>query len=87
MQGRPGVASTILGARTLAQLDDNLKALDITLSAAESAALDKLTAPTLDFPAEYLPMFRMLHTGGTTLNGEKSQLLPSFGPAKPDDHY
>ncbi len=86
VQGRPGVTSTILGARTLAQLDDNLKALDLKLSAEQSAALDKLTTPTLDFPAEILPMVRMLHAGGTTINGEKSQLLP-FGPTKPDDHY
>jgi aryl-alcohol dehydrogenase-like predicted oxidoreductase len=88
VRGRPGVASTILGARTLAQLDDNLKALDITLSAEQSAALDKLTTPTLNFPAELLPTFRMLHAGGTTINGEKSELLTLFGgPTKPGDHY
>jgi hypothetical protein len=81
------VASTILGARTLAQLDDNLKALDLTLTAEQSAALDKLTTPTLNFPAELLPLTRMLHAGGTTINGETSQLLPAFGPSKPDDHY
>jgi aryl-alcohol dehydrogenase-like predicted oxidoreductase len=87
VQGRPGVSSTILGARTLAQLDDNLKALEIKLSAEQSAALDKLTTPTLNFPAEYLPSFRMLHAGGTTINGEKWGLLPEFGTAKRDDHY
>ncbi len=87
VQGRPGVTSTILGARTLAQLDDNLKALDIRLSAEQSAALDKLTTPTLNFPAEILKMVPMIHAGGTTINGEKSELLPAFGPAKPDDHY
>jgi diketogulonate reductase-like aldo/keto reductase len=88
LQGRPGVTSTILGARTLVQLNDNLKALDITLSAEQSAALDKLTTPTLNFPAEILPMVRMFHAGGTTINGETSQLLPAFGgPTKPGDHY
>jgi aryl-alcohol dehydrogenase-like predicted oxidoreductase len=86
VQGRPGVTSTILGARTLAQLDDNLKALDITLGAEQSAALDTLTTPTLNFPAEILTIARMVHAGGTTINGEQSQLLP-FGPTKPDDHY
>jgi hypothetical protein len=65
-----------------------LKALDITLSAEQSAALDKLTTPTLNFPAELLPMVRMLHAGGTTINGEKSELLTLFGgPTKPGDHY
>jgi aryl-alcohol dehydrogenase-like predicted oxidoreductase len=88
VQGRPGVTSTILGARTLAHLDDNLKALDITLSAEQSAALDNLTTPTLNFPAEILKMLPMIHAGGTTINGEKSELLPLFGgPTKPGDHY
>src|SRR5260370_42293784 len=60
VQGRPGVTSTILGARTLAQLDGNLKALDIRLSAEESAALDRLTTPTRNFPAAILTMARMI---------------------------
>jgi aryl-alcohol dehydrogenase (NADP+) len=37
---RPGVTSTILGARTLDQLDTNLKAAGLHLTAAEMAALD-----------------------------------------------
>jgi aryl-alcohol dehydrogenase-like predicted oxidoreductase len=87
VQNRPGVTSTILGARTLAQLEDNLKALDVTLSAEQSAVLDELTTPTLNWPAEFLPLTRALHAGGTTINGEKAPLLPEFGPAKRDDHY
>jgi aryl-alcohol dehydrogenase-like predicted oxidoreductase len=86
VQGRPGVASTILGARTVAQLDDNVKALDITLSAEHSAALDELTKPALNFPADIVAMTRSLHAGGTTINGQPSQLLP-FGPTKAGDHY
>src|SRR5581483_2128717 len=31
VQSRPGVASTIIGARTVAQLDDNLEALELRL--------------------------------------------------------
>jgi aryl-alcohol dehydrogenase-like predicted oxidoreductase len=38
---RPGVSSTILGARTLAQLETNLKAADLHLTAEEAAALDE----------------------------------------------
>ena len=37
---RPGVTSTILGARTVEQLEANLKAADLHLSAEETAALD-----------------------------------------------
>ncbi|MDT7713835.1 MAG: hypothetical protein QOG46_2742 [Pseudonocardiales bacterium] len=48
---RPGVTSTILGARTLEQLDTNLRSADLHLTAAETAALDgasDLHAP--DYP-------------------------------------
>ena len=38
---RPGVTSTILGARTTEQLATNLKAADLHLSAEETAALEK----------------------------------------------
>jgi len=41
LQSRPAVASVILGARTLAQLDDNLAAIDLTLA---NDALNRLTA-------------------------------------------
>jgi aryl-alcohol dehydrogenase-like predicted oxidoreductase len=86
VQARPGVTSTILGARTLPQLEDNVKALDITLSAEQTAALDAVTKPVLNFPADLLPMTAMLHQGGTTVNGVPSQLTP-FGVSKVGDHY
>jgi aryl-alcohol dehydrogenase (NADP+) len=38
---RPGVTSTILGARTVEQLDTNLKAAGLHLTPAETAALDE----------------------------------------------
>jgi aryl-alcohol dehydrogenase-like predicted oxidoreductase len=38
---RPGVTSTILGARTTDQLETNLRAADLHLSAEETAALDQ----------------------------------------------
>ena len=38
---RPGVTSTILGARTLDQLQTNLKAADLHLTPDEVAALDE----------------------------------------------
>ena len=40
---RPGVASTLVGARTLAQLEDNLAALDFTLSQEQTARLTELS--------------------------------------------
>jgi aryl-alcohol dehydrogenase-like predicted oxidoreductase len=43
--GRPGVTSTILGARTVSQLDANLHSADVQLTAAETAALDAASDP------------------------------------------
>ncbi|MBA8795665.1 aryl-alcohol dehydrogenase-like predicted oxidoreductase [Friedmanniella endophytica] len=48
---QPGVTSTILGARTLEQLHDNLKAADLHLDDAETAALDEASVPeAADYP-------------------------------------
>jgi aryl-alcohol dehydrogenase (NADP+) len=48
---RPAVASTILGARTTEQLDSNLRAADLHLSPAETAALDAASDPQpTDYP-------------------------------------
>ena len=69
VQAQPGVTSTIIGARRLAQLDDNVKALDVELSADELARLDALTKPTFGFPQNMQPMFPAIHNGGTSVNG------------------
>jgi aryl-alcohol dehydrogenase-like predicted oxidoreductase len=42
---RPGVSSTILGARTLDQLRDNLAAVELVLDEAQTARLDEVSAP------------------------------------------
>jgi aryl-alcohol dehydrogenase-like predicted oxidoreductase len=48
---RPTVSSVILGARTLAQLEDNLGAAALHLSEKETARLDAASAPfTADYP-------------------------------------
>jgi aryl-alcohol dehydrogenase-like predicted oxidoreductase len=69
LQAQPGVTSTILGARRLTQLEDNIKALDVSPTAEELARLDALTKPTLGFPQNMQPMFPSIHNGGTTVNG------------------
>jgi aryl-alcohol dehydrogenase-like predicted oxidoreductase len=48
--GRPGVSSVIIGARTDAQLQDNLKAADVVLTTEERARLDAVSAPALLYP-------------------------------------
>jgi aryl-alcohol dehydrogenase-like predicted oxidoreductase len=48
---RPAVTSTILGARTLSQLETNLRAAELHLTAAETAALDAASDPHItDYP-------------------------------------
>lgn len=48
LSDRPAVTSVILGARTLEQLDDNLGAAGMHLSAEESARLDEASSPIVD---------------------------------------
>jgi len=51
LAARPGVTSVILGARTTAQLTDNLGAAAVVLSAAEMTRLDTISAPVVgDYP-------------------------------------
>jgi aryl-alcohol dehydrogenase-like predicted oxidoreductase len=76
VQQRPGVASTIIGARRLDQLEQNLAALDLTLAADETASLDKLSQPTLNFPAAFLKAAGMFMHAGATVNGESSIVWP-----------
>ena len=83
---RPGVTSTIIGARRLSQLDDNLKSLDVTLTPADLAHLDSLTKPTFGFPQNMQPMFPAIHNGGTMVNGMHAPLSP-FGVEKNDKPY
>jgi aryl-alcohol dehydrogenase-like predicted oxidoreductase len=86
VQGRPGVASTIIGARRLDQLEQNLAALDVALTPAHVASLDRLSAPTLNFPAAFMHMATMFSQGGTTVNGEPSVTWP-MAPASDAERY
>jgi aryl-alcohol dehydrogenase-like predicted oxidoreductase len=73
VQGRPGIASTIIGARTIDQLDDNLGALGVKLTPAHVQALDQVTTPQLPFPTNMLAAVPTFAFGGTTINGQPSQ--------------
>ena len=76
VQSRPGVTSTIIGARRLDQLDQNLAALDIRLTPAHVEALDVISEPPATFPARMLKSVAnsFMH-GGATVNGETSQAM------------
>jgi diketogulonate reductase-like aldo/keto reductase len=83
VQGQPGVTSTIIGARRLAQLEDNLQALDVKLSAEELGRLEALTKPTFGFPQNLQSFFPAIHNGGTSVNGISGP-PSSFGVQKGD---
>ncbi len=47
---QPGVTSIIIGANKMSQLEDNLKAADVQLTAAEREVLSATTAPPAQYP-------------------------------------
>src|SRR5258705_3498809 len=69
VQAQPGGSSTIIGARRLTQLEDNVGALDVKLTVEEFGRLDALTKPTFGFPQNMQPIFPGIHNGGTSVNG------------------
>jgi aryl-alcohol dehydrogenase-like predicted oxidoreductase len=87
VQSRPGVTATIVGARTLAQLDDNLAALDVKLAPEQVAALDALSKPTLGFPIAFLEdrASSFMHPG-LTVNGVTASPSPMI-PKSDSERY
>ncbi len=83
---RPGVTSTIIGARTMDQLDDNLASADVSLAAAQIARLDALSTPKLPFPANMLGFAPVFMNGGTSINGLHAPAWP-MSPANDDERY
>jgi aryl-alcohol dehydrogenase-like predicted oxidoreductase len=53
---RPGVSSILIGASKVEQLDDNLGASDLRLTAEDLAALDDASRPTVPYPHWFTPM-------------------------------
>jgi aryl-alcohol dehydrogenase-like predicted oxidoreductase len=70
VQGRPGITSTLIGARRMDQLETNLSALDLTLGAEHEARLTEVSAPRLNFPAaNNAALARLAQNGGATVDG------------------
>lgn len=86
LQARPGVSSTIIGARTFEQLDDNLAALDLRLDAKHVAELDRMSKPSLNFPAVMLERAATYMHPGLRVNGELGAPNPHL-PALDSERY
>lgn len=56
LMARPECTSIIVGARTVAQLDDNLRALEVKLSPEEVGELDKVSRPEWGYPYDFIAM-------------------------------
>lgn len=67
---RPGIGSTLVGARTVSQIESNIAATSIRLSAQQMNRLDDASAPTLGFSASLAqPMIRRMIFGGHDVVG------------------
>ncbi|NED86238.1 aldo/keto reductase, partial [Streptomyces sp. SID11233] len=55
----PGVTASLLGARTLAQLEDNLSALEVDFTAPQLARFHEVSAIEPGFPHDMLAGDRM----------------------------
>lgn len=68
---RPGLGSVILGARTLAQFDDNLAALDRPLDEAQLRRLDAVSALPTQFPYSFFEPTQQVGIHGGVGVGDK----------------
>jgi len=73
---RPGVTSSIIGARSVEHLRDNFAALRVNLTDAQTARLDAVSKPTLGFPYDFVNRMGPFMQGGTTVNGRPSEVSP-----------
>lgn len=86
VQNRPGVASTIIGARRIDQLDDNLACLDLEMPEATQKALDEATTPALPFPHGFLENMAGFFGNGSNINGVQTA-ESEISPEGDDDRY
>ncbi|RWM13358.1 MAG: aldo/keto reductase [Mesorhizobium sp.] len=68
---QPGIASVILGATKLNQLEDNLGALDFCIPAELRARLEKVSATPAPFPHSYFGSEIQVRVTGGAVTGDK----------------
>jgi aryl-alcohol dehydrogenase-like predicted oxidoreductase len=77
-QNRPGITSTIIGARTLEQFNANITGLDVVLTDEQRERLDALSTPKLNFPYEVNHHSATLQFGGLTVDGVTAPTHPAL---------
>ncbi len=83
---RAGVTSTIIGARTMEQLDSNIASLDVTLPSEAMTVLDEASAPSMPFPHAFLNNVITVMQAGASVNGVKRDPWP-LAPADHSERY
>ena len=79
VRARSAISSTLIGARTIEQLQSNLASLEITLAPEHLAVLDESSTPSLDFPALNNALLGpTLGFGGTTVDGVELPVWPAL---------
>ncbi len=74
---RPGIATVLIGATKLAQLQDNLGALDFEIPDALRARLDAVSAEPKRFPYTFFgPELQGMLTGGATVGDKPAHYHP-----------
>lgn len=73
VQGNCAVTSTIIGAKRLSQLEDNLGALDFELTPEQRARLESKCTYDKHFPHNFLDKITPAIQNGTTINGKPSE--------------
>ncbi len=69
LDAQPGCTSSILGARTEAQLLDTIASLEVQLAAAHLATLDELTRPPDHFPQTFLELAKTTMLNASCVDG------------------
>jgi aryl-alcohol dehydrogenase-like predicted oxidoreductase len=81
VQSRPGVTTSLIGARTVDQLEANLEAADLVLTPDQRAALDAASQPQLAAPASANRNAPSLQFGGMSVDGVQWPEHPSLTAA------
>jgi len=76
LRHRPTVTAPIVGARRMAHLDDNLRALEVSLTAEQTARLDAVSKPTLNYPIDINDAATALQFAGATVDGVHTEVHP-----------
>ncbi len=87
LRAKPGVGSTIIGARTVEQLDQNIASLRVALTPEHITRLDDASKPQLNFPYDFLRhAASKTMMNGTTINGVPSEPWP-LSPQNEAEHW